>query len=648
MKRLTKIIFLTSVILSLSGTAIISRAAETATPMDTSSINTSSGMYLLAYAASKGVYLAGQMVTWTLNLNSRILVDNPIVAAGWTITRDLANLGFVLAIILIAFTTILRIPRYQMKEMLWKLIVAALLINFSLVITGVVLDFTGVLTNFFISHSIANESQISQALANTLTLQTLLSPPAQSGDSLFLLRWGTGILEFTSRLLFILIFTIMGGLTLFSVAAMLFIRYIAISMLLIMMPLAWLMWIWPDLEGHWKEWWSNFFRWAFYAPTVTFFIYLAILAAQKAKYAGLDTSAIGVASSDLLSNKSTSIGQMIMIMGILISGLAISDKVVKTGTSAAGDVWKATKGFALGTVKYTGAGLGARAIGERLRTAGYQEPDKEGLGGGGTLERFAAKYAGNRFLGGIARTGSQWLSAGKQEQVSKYEKEFGTLAMNKDAFLNTFISPGFTSDLLRNDVRAAAYINVAAEKNMLNDLKKKNPDLFEKMVKTSQKLGTANKIYEADPFLAGLKVPGASLKDEKAYYGNKDVMSEITKVFKKSKPEAVDNMTIDFLKEYPVFVTELKPPHLSRFAEKGFDAQKGLADILRGLIRALENKERGSWDDTDKKIFAQATFINKSFGWAEKISSPLLVKKSKKKGDNKETEAKDYTHEVRL
>ena len=103
MKRLTKIIFLTSVILSLSGTAIISRAAETATPMDTSSINTSSGMYLLAYAASKGVYLAGQMVTWTLNLNSRILVDNPIVAAGWTITRDLANLGFVLAIILIAF-----------------------------------------------------------------------------------------------------------------------------------------------------------------------------------------------------------------------------------------------------------------------------------------------------------------------------------------------------------------------------------------------------------------------------------------------------------------------------------------------------------------------------------------------------------------
>src|SRR3989344_165355 len=96
--------------------------------------------YFIGAIAGMFVTLGGTLVNWSLNLNSQIL-DSHTVQIGWAISRDLANLGFVLAIILISFITILRIETYDTKKMLIRLISAALLINFSLVIAGVFLDF---------------------------------------------------------------------------------------------------------------------------------------------------------------------------------------------------------------------------------------------------------------------------------------------------------------------------------------------------------------------------------------------------------------------------------------------------------------------------------------------------------------------------
>ena len=72
-------------------------------------------LWLLASLCSVFVYLGGTLTNWALDLNSTVL-QNPTVTTGWIVTRDLANLGFVLAIILIAFTTILRLESYQTKN----------------------------------------------------------------------------------------------------------------------------------------------------------------------------------------------------------------------------------------------------------------------------------------------------------------------------------------------------------------------------------------------------------------------------------------------------------------------------------------------------------------------------------------------------
>ena len=131
--------------------------------------------YLIGYVAGKMVFLGGTLTNWALDLNSQ-LINNPTVQTGWVVTRDLTNLGFVLAIILIAFATILRVETYQMQKLLWKLIVAALLVNFSLVIAGVFLDFSGILTNFFIQRATNyNPSQLGAGLADAFQVHTVLS-----------------------------------------------------------------------------------------------------------------------------------------------------------------------------------------------------------------------------------------------------------------------------------------------------------------------------------------------------------------------------------------------------------------------------------------------------------------------------------------
>ena len=103
-----------------------------------------------------------------------LLLSSPVVLKGWGIVLDFANLGFVLAIIIIAFATIFRMQSYAMKQTLWKLIVAALLVNFSLVIAGAFINVADNVTSSFNNKIVG--ANISTALTGLLEVQTFTKP----------------------------------------------------------------------------------------------------------------------------------------------------------------------------------------------------------------------------------------------------------------------------------------------------------------------------------------------------------------------------------------------------------------------------------------------------------------------------------------
>ena len=565
-------------------------------------------IYVIAYLAGWAVQLGGTLSNWALDLNSNIL-QSETVRVGWVISRDIANLGFVLAIILISFATILRFENYQMKKTLLNLIIAALLVNFSLVFAGVFIDFAGVLTNFFISKATAGSSleysgRLGAALAGAFQVQKLLQPPSnQTLDTLpGLFTDFNKAIVFIASLFFAAGFTLIAAISLLGLAAMLFIRYIWLNILLVMMPIAWLLWIWPDTQKFWTQWWGKFFQWVWFAPAASFFIYLALAIAEKKSVtiAGAEQflnpgNNLGIINADAAGI----IGQMISVGGILIGGLMAANSMGITGSEASLKAANGVKNWILGAPGKAGGAAG-RALIDRLRTVGYKSPDAEGKGGGGLIQRTAARLAGNRLVGGVARTVGGWAASGGKELVTDYEKEYQKLAEDKNAFLNASDSPAIKSDFLRNPAKAAAYINTAAEKGMLNDLQKKSPDLFNSLITASKQMGTANKIFSKNPTLAGIGLRGA------------EKIKEIKKWAVRTSPSDKINLAAEGIFDekassdpdyHPTILLTMTKPDLKKFALEGKGGQIEAINKGRAYIQKMIDDGKLTLDESEKRSF---------------------------------------------
>src|SRR3989344_2232135 len=244
------------------------------------------------------------------------IVDAPVVRQGFAITLAFANLGFIFAIVVMAIGTMLRMQSYGMKQMLWKLVVAAVLVNFSLVIAGAILNIADRIALYFVGQgvpAIQSDGSLSSLSSNYGTFVEDLTVAFKPQAFQRSMNWGkaldadvlgvtvpglgvlgtfanllttpftdfSGTLRYFLHVIFAFVFTALIGLSFLAATIMLFIRYIAIGILLILMPFAWLLWLFPSLSSHFTKWWNAFIRWAFFAPILTFFLYLAIFAATN-------------------------------------------------------------------------------------------------------------------------------------------------------------------------------------------------------------------------------------------------------------------------------------------------------------------------------------------------------------------------------
>ncbi|MDP3052731.1 MAG: hypothetical protein Q8N22_02095 [bacterium] len=318
------------------------------------------GISLIAGSiASIAVQIGGFLSNFALSLNFAV-IQNPIIDVGWKITRDLANLGFVLFIIIIAIATILRMQQYEAKSTLGKLIAVALLVNFSLMFAGVFIDFSNMLTKYFISNITgAGVGGLGTSLAAAFNVGQFLGVKDAADFAANILTF-SGAVKIIAGLVFAVVFTLLVALCLIAVAAMFILRYLNLSVLLVLVPLACLSMILPSTESMWKEWWKNFIKWIIFAPVASFFFYLAVYLANNYKTftGGISLDAQGVGKlNDLMGFGGTpmkdfagSVINLVIVGGFLMFGLIISDKMgiggAKTFLNVASAAGKGIKGFA--------------------------------------------------------------------------------------------------------------------------------------------------------------------------------------------------------------------------------------------------------------------------------------------------------------
>ncbi|MBU6141784.1 hypothetical protein KGO95_01525 [Patescibacteria group bacterium] len=590
--------------------------------------------YLFGYIASWFVTIGGTLTNWSLDLNSQLL-NSPIVQTGWVASRDLANLGFVLAIILIAFVTIVRYESYDSKKMLVRLISAALLVNFSLVIAGVFIDFTGITTNFFLSNATSGDlTSVGQELTSAFRAQTLFQ---QNNSESTIQNYVQGLsndvnkkIVFLATETFVGVFTSLTAISLLTIAAMLYIRYIALTILLILAPLAWLMWIWPDLERYWHEWWSSFMKWAFFAPAVSFFIYLAIKIATD--YASKTPSAIAIPVTgtdslvNLVQNFGSIFGQMLAVLGILYGGLYAANRMGIAGAGFGIAMAGKVKGYVTGAPAVAGGyvmgGHGVGGLMNRASTAVTGKTVTENLRG----------VTGNRLLQSIpvVRTAMQEanknLGAFDEKRIDDLMKHYNSL--DRETRANSGVG-GFA-----DPVERAAWMASMAKNNQLKDAKTKlGESRYDSIAQETLKVGgrtISKELLSRDPELARFKVdPGASEWKGKSSSEIRAAQKlEVAKAYKDIAQEAVENISAAQFVENPENLAQIRTSFLVAFGEKRSHEDKELmmsklGDQIKNLqsnVTTLSSEQRGLLNNLSAKL----NFMAKSPSWTPYVTQDLL------------------------
>lgn len=335
--------------------------------------------------ASLFLLLAGMLMEIAFGLEK--FTDAPVVKIGWQLTRDLVNMFFILVLLVIAFATILRREGYGIKKLLPKLIIVALLINFSLVICGTIIDFTQVGTHFFYDEIITADIGISGRLAGAFGIQRTFQIDEDPKNRAKQFSAGiSGVI--------MLFFSIFTGTILILIAAIsialgaffMITRLIWLWILLIMAPLAWFAWILPGTAHYARDWWSKFLKWAFFAPIYTFFIWLAVQSAGAGSFANIineetnniiESSGFKATAGNALLSTPRFLLQFICVAGILIGGLIFAEKTGVYGANGVMSLVKSGGNSVSGWVKRRAKETATRpfskttsAIGRRLERSG--------------------------------------------------------------------------------------------------------------------------------------------------------------------------------------------------------------------------------------------------------------------------------------
>ena len=183
----------------------------------------------------------------------------------WKFVRDFINIFFILGLLFIAFAFVFQIDSYSNSKSIIKLVIAALLVNFSFPIARLIIDLANVPMYFFLQMIVGDNGGTAVALSSSLSasnLDKILLPES--------LR-NTDVSTILAAIVFLFIFNI----TIFVFAFQFLIRLIALIILVILSPIGFVAGGIPGLKKYGSQWWDNFLKYCFFGPAAIFMLLLA-------------------------------------------------------------------------------------------------------------------------------------------------------------------------------------------------------------------------------------------------------------------------------------------------------------------------------------------------------------------------------------
>lgn len=352
------------------------------------------GIPNLLYAMSFGIAgytadITGNVIT---SIIDRKITTDPIFIQGWSRTRDLGNMVIALGFVVVGIATALRLREYEAKKLLFPLIAIALLINFSPLLVGVIVDASNILY-VEINPEIATSS-LSGIVNNINTTavgeagitreectfwrstapgdpgfhcETIQETPTVVGQLNEELAKKNPVAFAAQTSLYVGLF-ILSAFVFFYISFVFISRYCYLSIIFVLAPLAFVAYIFPPTKKYFSMWWEKLIQWAFIGTGGMFFLSLGL---------------------NILKNKDFGGGNAIWALVVTLLYFYISLSFVKKNS---GPVAGAVLGLATGA-----AGLAMGAV-----------------VGGATM---AAKGTG---LAGLAQRGAQAAQYGATSLAERY------------------------------------------------------------------------------------------------------------------------------------------------------------------------------------------------------------------------------------
>ncbi len=195
--------------------------------------------------------------------------NNDFVNLGLGITKNFVNLILVVFLVYIAISIALRLgDQRAIKKALVNLVIIALLVNFAPVFCGLIIDACNIVQNYFLAgiskgvSGIAANSRNMSSIGNEL-MGVLFKNPGTKIALLF-------------KTVLIIIMNLSIGFAFLLFAAIFFFRLIAIWILVVLSPLAFVAWVLPATKKFWTLWWNQFIQWSIIGIPLSFFLYLVM------------------------------------------------------------------------------------------------------------------------------------------------------------------------------------------------------------------------------------------------------------------------------------------------------------------------------------------------------------------------------------
>lgn len=234
-------------------------------------------LMLTGWLAEILIYVFGQLLLIAISILIKVasfndFVNADIVTIGWVIMRDVANLGIVVVMLIMAFGTTLNKNQYHYKTLLPKLILAAILVNFSKSITGVLIDASQLLMMTFVH---AFESIAAGNITYGLGIEDMLSvrSAAKAGGA------ATEINDWNvmGALILGVVMLAVGLGVVVSLAIMFLYRIIVLWLLIIFSPIAFVGNLLPGAAQYVGQWRSMLTNYLVKGPTLAFMFWLSMM-----------------------------------------------------------------------------------------------------------------------------------------------------------------------------------------------------------------------------------------------------------------------------------------------------------------------------------------------------------------------------------